>query len=87
MEITEANFPEDPDYLGPGMPWFELRHMPDDEIRAIAAYIKHGLKPVANEMPPSDVQPGGWGSFYTEEAIGPYPAAPFPTANEVGGDD
>lgn len=86
VEITDANFPENPDFLGPGMPWYEFRHMPDDEIRAIAAYLKHGLRPVANDVPESDVAPGGWAGEYTVEKVGPYPAAAFPTANEKGGD-
>jgi mono/diheme cytochrome c family protein len=85
MEITEASFPENPDFLGPGMPWIHLRHMPDDELWAIAHYLKNGVMPVANRVPDSDVPEGGWPGSYTPGLIGNYPAPPFPTAREVGG--
>lgn len=85
MEITPATFPEEPDYLGPGMPWFEFRHMADDDLWALAAYLKHGLRPVGNEVPDSDRPPEGWADGYTDEEIGTHPAPPFPTVREVGG--
>ena len=88
VEITSGtpgvgNFPEHPKYLAPPMPWPAWRHMPDEDLRAIAAYLKHGVKPVSNRVADSDGPPDFWASAYTEEAIGSYPAAPFPTGNEV----
>lgn len=88
VEITssvpgQGNFPVKPDYLGLGMPWPGWRFMSDDDIRAVIAYLKHGLRPVANEVQASDAPADLWASEYTVEKIGPYPAPPFPTANEV----
>jgi mono/diheme cytochrome c family protein len=87
VEITsttpgKGNFPLHPHYLAPPMPWTAWRHMSDDELRAIAAYIKNGLKPSVNKVPDSDGPPDFWASEYTVEKIGPYPAKPFPTENE-----
>lgn len=87
VEITsstpgQGNFPQNPKYLAPPMPWPEWRHMPDEEIWAIAAYLKHGVKPVRNLVQDSDGPPDFWASEYTVEKIGPWPAAAFPTANE-----
>jgi hypothetical protein len=56
--------------------------MTDQELRDITAYLKHGLKPVRNRVADSEGPPDFWASGYTVEKIGPYPAAPFPTANE-----
>lgn len=88
MEITsstpgEGNFPVNPKYLAPPMPWPGWRHMSDNDLWAIAAYLKHGVKPVRNRVPDSDGPPDFWMSAYTPENIGPYPAVAFPTANEV----
>ena len=52
VEITstipgQGNFPQTPKYLAPPMPWIAFRHMKDDQIWAIAAYLKNGLKPGA----------------------------------------
>ena len=87
VEITsttpgKGNFPIHPHYLAPPMPWPAWRHMPDSELVAIAAYLKHGLKPVRNKVPDSEGPPDFWASEYTVEKIGRYPAPPFPTANE-----
>ncbi len=82
-EITPGSLPDDPDYLAIGMPWSELRHMADEDLWAIAAYLKHGLKPVSNAVEDTDMPTGGWTSDW--EAIkGTHPAPPFPTENEVG---
>ena len=35
--------------LNPPMPWFNYRHMTDDDLAAVFAYI-HSLKPVHNEV-------------------------------------
>ncbi len=79
-----GNFPEQPTYLGPWMPWQYFRNISDEDLWAIAAYLKHGLKPVANRVEPSDAPEDAWASMYTVEAIGTYPAPAFPTVNETG---
>lgn len=55
MEITSSipgrgNFPQNSKYLAPPMPWPSFRHMSDQELRAIAAYLKRGVKPVTNRV-------------------------------------
>jgi hypothetical protein len=67
------------------MPWQYWRHMPDDDLWAVAAYLKYGLKPVSNHVDDSDAPPDFWAGEYTVEKIGPYPPPSFPTANEIGG--
>jgi hypothetical protein len=57
--------------------------MSDADLRAVIAYLKHGLKPVDNKVDPSDAPADLWASEYTVEKIGPYPAPGFPTAREV----
>ena len=88
VEITsttpgQGNHPAAPKYLAPPMPWMAWRHMPDQDLWAIVAYLKNGVKPVLNKVADSDRPPDGWASEMTPEKIGPYPAAPHPTANEV----
>ena len=88
VEITSTtpgvgNFPESPKYLALPMPWPGWRNMSDRELWAIAAYLKHGLKPVHNKVPDSEGPPDFWASAYTVQIIGPYPPAPFPTSNET----
>jgi mono/diheme cytochrome c family protein len=87
VEITsgtpgQGNFPRNPKYLAPPMPWPAFRHMSDDELKAIAAYLKHGVKPVSNRVKDSEGPPDFWASEYTLEKIGTYPAPSYPTANE-----
>ena len=87
VDITSAtpgqgNFPDNPKYLAIPMPWPAFRHMSDDDLRAIAVYLKHGVKPVSNRVGDSDGPPDFWASEYTLEKIGPYPASPFPTSRE-----
>ena len=89
MEITsttpgQGNFPENPKYLAIPMPWPAFRHMSDEDLRAVAVYLKHGVKPVSNRVADSDGPPDFWASEYTLEKIGPYPASPFPTSREQG---
>jgi hypothetical protein len=79
----QGNFPKIPHYLAPPMPWNDWRHMSDADLRAIAAYLKRGLKPVVNKVPESEGPPDFWASGMTPENIGAYPAPAFPTANEV----
>lgn len=87
VEITsmvpgQGNFPAHPKYLAPPMPWPSWRHMTDQDLWAIAAYLKRGLNPVSNKVPDSEGPPDFWASAYTVDQIGAYPAAAFPTANE-----
>ena len=87
VEITsttpgQGNFPMNPKYLAPPMPWPVFRHMPDSDIWAVAAYLKRGVKPVRNVVEDSDGPPDFWASEYTAEKIGPYPAPAYPTENE-----
>jgi mono/diheme cytochrome c family protein len=88
VEITsstpgQGHFPAHPDYLGPGMPWPAWRHMSDNDLWSIIAYLKHALRPVSNEVKASDAPPDLWASEFTVEKIGPWPAVRFPTSNEV----
>lgn len=83
--VTASTIPDDAELLGPVMPWTALRHMPDEDLRAVIAYLRHGLKPVDNPVEDSDVPEGGWGPMYEQMDPGSFPAAAFPTRNEVGG--
>lgn len=78
----QGNFPMNPKYLAVPMPWPAFRHMPDQELRDIAAYLKRGVKPVSNRVRDSDGPPDFWASAYAVDKIGPYPAASFPAAQE-----
>jgi len=87
VEITSAspgqgNFPVNPHYIAPPMPWPSWRHMTDQELWAIAAYLKHGVKAVTNKVEESEGPPDFWAALYAGRDIGLHPAAPFPTANE-----
>ena len=78
----QGNFPMRPHYVAPPMPWTAWRHMSDADLRAIAAYLKRGLKPVVNKVAESEGPPDFWASFMIPENIGAYPAPAFPAANE-----
>ena len=78
----KGNFPMRPHYLAPPMPWPAWRHMSDADLKAIAAYLKRGLKPVMNKVPDSEGPPDFWASMMVPANIGVYPAAAFPSANE-----
>jgi mono/diheme cytochrome c family protein len=80
----QGNFPMHPKYLAAPMPWPAFRHMADQELWDIAAYLKRGVKPVKNRVMDSEGPPDFWASDYTLEKIGPYPVPPFPSAKEVG---
>lgn len=87
VEITsmtpgQGNFPANPRYLAVPMPWPAWRHMSDQELMAIAAYLHRGLKPVSNKVLDSDGPPDFWASAYTVQAIGPLQSPAYPTANE-----
>ncbi len=78
----QGNFPDNPKYLAIPMPWPAFRHMADADLRAIATYLKHGVKPVTNRVADSEGPPDFWASEYTSEKIGTYPAPGFPTDRE-----
>ena len=78
----QGNFPLHPHYLAMPMPWPSWRHMPDEDLRAIAAYLKNGLKPVSHKVEDSEGPPDFWASEYTVEKIGPYPAVRYPAVTE-----
>jgi mono/diheme cytochrome c family protein len=78
----EGNFPEEPKYLAPPMPWPGFRHMSDQDLWDLAAYLKRAVKPVRHKIEDSEGPPDFWASAYTVENIGPYPAPAFPTENE-----
>jgi hypothetical protein len=79
----QGNYPANPQYLAPPMPWPSFRHKTDDELWAIVAYLKHGIKPVSNAVPPSQDPPDHWASSYTPDKIGPYPLPAYPAGNET----
>lgn len=85
MVITSSNFPKNPKYLAPPMPWMAWRHMSDAELWSITAYLKYGLKPVVNKVQDSEGPPDFWASEMTVAKIGTYPAPAFPGRNEVDG--
>jgi hypothetical protein len=78
----QGNFPAQPHYLAPPMPWPVWRHMPDDELWDLIAYLQHGIKPVSNKVPDNQEPPDHWASGYTPDKIGPYPLPAFPAGNE-----
>jgi mono/diheme cytochrome c family protein len=79
----QGNFPATPHYLAPPMPWPGWRHMSDQELWAVAAYLKRGLKPVTNKVAESEGPPDFWaGAYAAPGQLGPYPEKAFPTANE-----
>jgi mono/diheme cytochrome c family protein len=87
VEITsmtpgQGNFPANPKYLAPPMPWPAYRHMTDQELRDIATYLKRGVKPVNNRVADSDGPPDFWVSAYTVDKIGTYPLPAFPAGGE-----
>ena len=80
----KGNFPAAPKYLAVPMPWPAFRHMSDQELRDIAAYLKGGVKPVRHRVPDSEGPPDFWASEYTVEKYGTWPAPAFPTVREAG---
>jgi hypothetical protein len=79
----QGNFPATPDYLAPPMPWPSFRYKSDDDLWAIVAYLKHGVKPVSNMVPDSQGPPDNWASSYTADKIGPYPLPAYPAGSET----
>jgi mono/diheme cytochrome c family protein len=90
VEITSTvpgsgNFPAVPRYLAPPMPWQSFRHMTDQDLWDIAAYLKRGVRPVRNVVAESEGPPDFWAGFYADPMVGlgAYPARPFPARSEV----
>jgi hypothetical protein len=79
----EGNFPANPKYLAPPMPWPAFRYKPDLELWAIAAYLKRGLKPQTNRVEPSEGPPDFWAGLYSMfGATGAMQTPAFPTDRE-----
>jgi mono/diheme cytochrome c family protein len=78
----QGNFPATPHYLAPPMPWPAFRHMRDEQLMAIAAYLKFGIKAASNKVPDSEGPPNFWAATATPEAAGPFPLPAFPAAAE-----
>ena len=66
-------------YLAPVMPWQSFRNHTDAELWAIVAYLKHGIKPVAQTVDPNVGDGASVG--YWANTVAPMPGA-FPQANE-----
>ena len=79
----QGNFPATPHYLGPPMPWPAIRHMTDDDLWSVVAYLKHGIKAVNNAVPESDAPPDFWASAYLPEIVGPAVIPAYPTSSEA----
>lgn len=87
VEITstvagQGNHPASPKYLAPPMPWPAWRHLSDDDLWALVAYLKFGVKPVQNRVEDSEGPPDFWASAYAPAVVGTWPAPAFPTARE-----
>ncbi len=81
----QGNYPQSPKYLAPPMPWPAFRFKSDQELKAIAAYLKRGVKPQTNKVAPSDGPPDFWAGLYIMfGAIGPTTLPAFPSEREVG---
>lgn len=76
-----GNFPAAPHYLAPPMPWPAFRHLSDTDIWSIVSYLKHGIKPVTNVVPPSQGPPDHWAGSYSSAAIGPADFSAYPSSN------
>ncbi len=77
-----GGYPATPHYLAPPMPWPAYRQFSDENLWAMVAYIKHGIKTVDNTIPASGAPPDFWASSYTADKIGNLPQPAFPGTNE-----
>lgn len=77
-----GNFPASPHFLAPPMPWNSWKYMSDADLKAIAAYLKRGVKPVANKVADSEGPPDFWVSEYKKAQYGSRPPIKYPTVNE-----
>lgn len=78
----QGNFPAQPHYLAPPMPWYSTRHLTDGDLWSLVAYLKHGIKPVSNTVPDSQGPPDDWASSYTSDKIGPVTLPSYPASGE-----
>jgi mono/diheme cytochrome c family protein len=78
----QGNHPLSPKYLAPPMPWPAWRHLSDQELWAIAAYLKNGVKPVRNLVEDSEGPPDFWAGVAGDAERFPAVLPPFPTARE-----
>lgn len=77
----QGNFPATPHYLAPIMPWASFRHMTDNELWSVVAYLQHGIKPVNNVVPEGTEPPDFWAS--NVPGLGPVTVPPYPAASEA----
>lgn len=77
-----GNFPASPVYLAPIMPWASFRHIADEDLWAIVAYIKHGIKPVSNTVVAGTSPGDHWASSVTDDQVGPKTLPSYPAAGE-----
>ena len=81
----QGNYPESPKYLAPPMPWPAFRFKSDQDLKALAAYLKRGVKPQTNKVQPSEGPPDFWAGLYGMfGAIGPTTLPAFPAEREAG---
>ena len=67
------------------MPWPAFRFKSDQELWAIAAYLKRGVKPQTNKVVASEGPPDFWAGLYQMfGAIGPTTLPAFPAEREAG---
>ncbi|MCW3059264.1 MAG: hypothetical protein JWQ02_1085 [Capsulimonas sp.] len=78
----QGGFPAAPHFLAPPMPWIATRHLSDSDIWDIVAYLKHGIKGVANTVPASQGPPDFWASSYTPDKVGPVTLPSYPATGE-----
>ena len=79
----QGGFPAAPHYLAPPMPWTSTRHLADSDLWSIVAYLKHGVKPVANTVPASQGPPDFWASSDTPDKVGPVDLPSYPAGGEI----
>ncbi len=80
----QGGYPMNPKYLAPPMPWPAFRFKPDVELRAIAAYLKRGVKPQTNRVELSEGPPDFWAGLYGMfGATGAMQLPAFPAEREV----
>lgn len=79
----QGNFPSQPHYLAPIMPWGSWRHKSDSDLWAIVAYLKHGIKANSNAVPDGTAPPDFWASSVTASQIGPVDFPAYPATSEV----
>ncbi|HEX6251194.1 MAG TPA: hypothetical protein VFZ56_07165 [Gemmatimonadaceae bacterium] len=87
VEITsdvpgQGNHPAAPNYLSPAMPWLEFRHSSDEDLRAIAAYLKRAVRPFSKRIPDSGAPPDFWASEVSVAKVGSHISPAFPTSHE-----